>query len=163
MPRVAPVVPAEDDLLCEGCGYTLNGLPLEGNCPECGKPIPQSVGEHRILPAWEDPHRSIRGFFVTVSRLLFAPTNFYRTLITRRNADDDAFFAVVNWSVASFFFAMAAMGHFLWFGGMYWPMRIDRTIAPVPFFAVAIFLISMGTNWFAARLTHWEATYRGLR
>src|SRR3954464_620053 len=27
MSRIAPVVPAETDILCEGCGYTLNGLP----------------------------------------------------------------------------------------------------------------------------------------
>jgi hypothetical protein len=163
MSRVAPVVPSENDLLCEQCGYTLNGLPLEGNCPECGKPIRESVGEHRKLPAWEVSHRSIRALFATTSQVLFAPTNFFRTLITRRAADDDSFFAIVNWVVASIFFAMAAVGHFLWFGGMVWPVRLDRTIIPVPFLAVAVFLILMGTNSLAARLTHWEATYRGLR
>src|SRR5437016_840949 len=27
MPRIAPVVPPESSLLCEGCGYVLDGLP----------------------------------------------------------------------------------------------------------------------------------------
>jgi hypothetical protein len=29
-------VQASDYLLCLCCGYTLEGLPEEGNCPECG-------------------------------------------------------------------------------------------------------------------------------
>src|SRR5450432_208159 len=163
MPRVAPVVPAEADLLCEKCGYTLNGLPLTGNCPECGKPIAESIGEHRKLPAWEQPHRSVRGFFLTMYHVLFTPTNFFKTLITRRAADDDAIFAIINWGVASIFFAIAAMGHLLWFGGIVWPTQVERTIAPVPVIALLIFALLFGTTWLAARLTHWEASYRGYR
>src|SRR4051812_49598289 len=53
MTRVAPIVPAESDLLCEACGYTLNGLPEDSNCPECGKPIRESIGSERQVPRWE--------------------------------------------------------------------------------------------------------------
>lgn len=28
---------------CEGCGYSLHGVPSDGNCPECGKPIAEST------------------------------------------------------------------------------------------------------------------------
>ncbi len=42
--------PAESDLLCEFCGYILNGLQAtQGNCPECGKPTADSVEPgHRV-------------------------------------------------------------------------------------------------------------------
>src|SRR5439155_6058558 len=52
MTRVAPAIPAEADLLCEFCGYTLNGLPAESNCPECGMPIASSLGQKRTPPPW---------------------------------------------------------------------------------------------------------------
>lgn len=29
---------------CASCGYSLRGLAVEGNCPECGTPIVRSVG-----------------------------------------------------------------------------------------------------------------------
>ena len=49
------MVPAESDILCEGCGYTLNGLPEDGRCPECGKPVAESIDAARTAPAWEHP------------------------------------------------------------------------------------------------------------
>ncbi len=43
----------EWELLCEGCGYSIEGLPGEGVCPECGKPIVESVLEVRVGSAWQ--------------------------------------------------------------------------------------------------------------
>lgn len=37
----------EYTLLCEDCGYVIEGLPREGNCPECGKAVAQSLPERR--------------------------------------------------------------------------------------------------------------------
>jgi hypothetical protein len=34
-------------LLCERCGYSVEGLPREGACPECGKAIAESLPERR--------------------------------------------------------------------------------------------------------------------
>ncbi|WP_428937524.1 hypothetical protein [Fontivita pretiosa] len=44
IPSVATLVPDQSDLVCEGCGYALTALARQGNCPECGKPITESIG-----------------------------------------------------------------------------------------------------------------------
>src|SRR5437762_3803548 len=103
MTRVATIVPAETDLLCEGCGYTLNGLPETSNCPECGKPIRQSIGSDRVLPDWEqtsDQHRA-RAFRATTWNIIFRPTHFFRTLATRRDAEPAHAFARGHWLMAA--------------------------------------------------------------
>ncbi len=48
-PTLAGAV-VRDLLYCRRCGYSLRGLPAEGNCPECGTAIWQSV-IHTVDPA----------------------------------------------------------------------------------------------------------------
>ena len=44
---------ARPDPFCVHCGYTLTGLPEEGNCPECGRPFRMKVVEmFRRDPQW---------------------------------------------------------------------------------------------------------------
>lgn len=38
-----------EDLPCRGCQYNLRGLPHSGNCPECGKPIRNSLPRGKEL------------------------------------------------------------------------------------------------------------------
>lgn len=40
--------PRRDELLCESCGYALVGLEPSGACPECGRPIRESLPAHRV-------------------------------------------------------------------------------------------------------------------
>lgn len=41
-PNQGPAV-VSFDAWCNSCGYNLLGLPLNGNCPECSKPVDQSL------------------------------------------------------------------------------------------------------------------------
>ena len=40
-------------LLCEGCGYVIEGLPRNNVCPECGRSIESSLPEARIGTIWQ--------------------------------------------------------------------------------------------------------------
>jgi hypothetical protein len=68
----APAWRDEYTLLCERCGYVVEGLPTEGACPECGKPIAESLPERRTGSPWQrDP--TVRTLFVTWIVTLTAP------------------------------------------------------------------------------------------
>lgn len=51
-----PTAADPDALLCESCGYPIDRLPEEGNCPECGRPIARSLPSARRGSPWQqDP------------------------------------------------------------------------------------------------------------
>jgi hypothetical protein len=163
MPRVAPVVPDESDLLCEGCGYTLKGLPLTGNCPECGKPIQQSVGHHRLPIEWENwQRRSFRIFVRTTLAVIFRPAHFFQTLQTRRLNSGDSTFALIHWIIVSLLFACVAIAHLLNLTVSARP-ALGMWLGLIPLLALVILWLLALLTLLAAKLTQWEAAYRGIR
>src|SRR6266478_8084352 len=107
--------PAESDLLCEGCGYMLNGLPAGALCPECAKPAAESAPNLRQSASWEQVSSAgdiVRGVISTTLAVLFAPTAFYRTLATRQTRKRSRQFAGVHWVIVSLLFGIAAYYHF---------------------------------------------------
>lgn len=54
----------EYTLLCEDCGYVIEGLPREGQCPECGKAVAESLPERRdrVPGVWECLRHPVRCF-----------------------------------------------------------------------------------------------------
>src|SRR2546423_5058311 len=109
MVRVAPSVPEESALLCEGCGYVLNGLPGDSRCPECGRPIVESAGEHlRAPPVWEREGGSAAGRLLrTTVEVLFRPTRFYRNFTTRQPAGASRSFGRIHLGLASALIGLA--------------------------------------------------------
>jgi hypothetical protein len=63
----------EYTLLCETCGYVLEGLSHDGNCPECGTPIKESL-PHLARPGspWQQKP-SFRSLIDTCREMLYRP------------------------------------------------------------------------------------------
>lgn len=61
----------EFTLLCERCGYVIEGLPADGACPECGKPIAESLPEARVGSPWQQ--RGFRAWFATTRAMIRFP------------------------------------------------------------------------------------------
>lgn len=169
MTRVAPLVPAESDLLCEFCGYTLNGLPDGANCPECGMPVTASLGQKRTPPVWESAKSggklsSLRAFVTDSLSIIVRPTAFFRSVTTRGDVRRAARFGHVHWLLASILFGIAGSMHASAFSmsGL-WTARTFNGVLGAVLLAMIAYLGLWWTTWAAVRLTAWEAAYRGFR
>ena len=160
MPRVAPNVPSETDLLCEACGYMLNGLPPGGNCPECGTPIESSIAPIVRQPsAWERD----RAFLATTAEVIFHPSRFFRQTTTRGDLAAALRFGDIHTALASALFAAAAMLHTQILDFDTSPRTLTIDLLGWLFLTTATMAAMTLLTRFAARLTNWEATYRGYR
>ena len=160
----AAIIPDDADLLCESCGYTLKGLPLDGHCPECGKPIGESTGTHRRPPLWEQSadYPIFRRFFGTTLTLIVHPRRFYRTFQTRAPLQNAAGFARIHWTLISILFAITAFYHWDWYRTHILYRRPPSPLWMAPLL-VASYLLIVVTIRLSARLTVIEASYRGYR
>jgi hypothetical protein len=159
-------VPDASHWLCEGCGYVLEGLPADARCPECGKPTSESAAELRSVPLWERPWDAgiLHRFVATTIQVIFRPSVFYRSMATRDSRGRSARFAQIHTAVASVLFGIAAWLHLDWSApgsanaiGIAWPWWMAIVLSLLAYLFL-IFTIGM-----AARLTAWEAAYRGIR
>lgn len=164
MARVV-TIPAETDVLCERCGYVLNGLPPGANCPECGHSTAESAPELRQPSAWEQAQGlggRVKAFFRTTADAIFRTKPFFRHLSVSPHQSSRVF-AHFHWFFTSALFGAAMWMHLGWF----WPIP---DIVPAWAWRLGIIPLvgaaygaTIALNWLAARLTAWEAAYRGIR
>ena len=163
-------VPHESDTLCEGCGYVLNGLPENGRCPECGKLTAESAATFRMPPALElGPKSRAKAFCRVTFDCIFRPAKFFRSINVRPAGRESLLFARIHWLLAAILFGTCAWLHADLMGGL-GPMQVvtpamERTLflLTFPAFIIATYLFLAVINSIAARLTTFEATYRGIR
>ena len=157
-------LPDETSILCESCGYTLDGLPGGANCPECGQPANDSLADDgRRKCAWED-RASISTFLATTLAIIIAPRRFFRQMLSRSRDRKAEYFG--NWHIALQSLIFGATGGFHW----HWYYReilfkkyfgSEYTMAAL--MTAASLLSFIFINRLASRLTAWEARYRGIR
>ena len=85
------------NLLCETCGYPLPGPPhaARAACPECGRPVTDSLPERRPGAAWQ--HRTSPGGWTrTAAALARSPGRFFDTLSTRGGPGPDRLYLLIN-------------------------------------------------------------------
>jgi hypothetical protein len=157
-------VAADNSILCENCGYTLDNLPPGGNCPECGQPIAAStLLDGRSSTAWESGQTGkLNGFLRTSSLAVFRPAYFFRHTTTRNLLLPALRFAQVYWFAAAAMFSLAAWWYECWYAQVLagWPMLAAWWLLPMT--AISFFGL-WGITLLASRLTVWEGRYRGYR
>src|SRR5579862_2579350 len=163
------MLPAETDILCENCGYTLNGLSENGRCPECGVEIGVSISpDLRKPPVWEDPLAGPvwKRFIANSAQVIFTPKRFFRSLNSRGDIAPALNFAKIHWAIAGILLGIACWFHSLWS----WDYSLIHSrrpgwISPLILIGapIGIYLGISITQYVAARLTAWEAAYREYR
>lgn len=72
--------------MCEKCGYSIDGLPGAGSCPECGRPVAASLPAARAGTPWQRS-RTLGAWVRTNLRLLAHPSGVFGGMsIERRSA-----------------------------------------------------------------------------
>lgn len=159
-------IPASTDLLCEKCGYLLNGLPDDGVCPECGTPVAAStVASPRHPPAWEaGTDRPVGRFQFTAFSVLTHPKRFFRTMTAHGDAGRSIKFGRLALLPALLLNSKTIIMHFSIIR-IAWPSMLPVGVL-LPIFIVTPILVTL--SWlglYAAviRLTTLESKYWGMR
>ena len=170
MPQRSPP-PAESDLLCESCGYILNGLDAasmrDAVCPECGAPLADSIEPGRRRPAPIEEAWTPRTFWQTTWRAIAAKKRFYGALITRSDTPAVARFGRTHRRVAGGIFALAATFHAAWLAEEWGVRWTWPNLALLAGFGAILFALSLPALGYLTKLavflTATESRFWGMR
>jgi hypothetical protein len=162
--------PAETDLLCEACGYILNGLQAEqGNCPECGTPTRDSVEPGRRLESPIELQWSSAAFWATTARVLFQKRRFFRETRSRGDHPNVVRFGNVHRLLSGILLGMAGGVHSMWMAEtQLWVRRWDATsLSILAVVTIVLALLAYITLALVTRLATWltskEGAFWGMR
>ncbi|MBU0637431.1 MAG: hypothetical protein KKB50_01095 [Planctomycetes bacterium] len=96
---------------CNGCGYALTGLPLDGRCPECNHAVHASLPQTRQSPSWTQATRwSARPrAYIRTARAILRERDFFRTLAVYEAPQAATRFAICTCFVAGLVGALGSI------------------------------------------------------
>lgn len=156
--------PAETDLLCEHCGYILNGLEGgQGHCPECGEPTRDSVEPGRRVDSPIETEWSRRTFWLTTRRILLRKRRFFRETRTRGEHPNVARFGRMHRVLSGICLGVAGGFHAAWMAETRgWIIRWDGTsLAVLAVATVVMAIVAVLTLLLVTRLASWLTTKEG--
>jgi hypothetical protein len=158
-------IPPADAILCEECGYNLNGA--SGRCPECGAALERSTASGRTVTDWEAAPSPV-SWLHSRHAALWHPSRFAQTMMARAPRGRSFVFALLEFSITAAWLVMAAVQHLgvLSGRGVAMPPSFLEAADSWPLLLLAWLLTCaglLGLMWVTAWLTAWEAAYRGLR
>ncbi len=155
MPRETP--PDLSDTLCEACGYRLNGLPENGNCPECGQPVADStIASPRRDPMWETSPRT--GLFHTLKQVLLRPNHFFRTLALHEQTPQSRKLGIICIAVAAWMNMKTIAVHY--FITIYLSVAPDWLL-PLWVLPIVVLVLSFLAWWGVIQLVGYLTTLEG--
>lgn len=167
--------PAEGDLLCESCGYILNGLDAsarDGHCPECGEPLATSVDPSLRRPAPIETAWTAANFWRTTFSVLLRKRKFFRETLTRTGETPSVRrFGFVHRAIAGSLFGLAAGAHLAytadaqnWTTQPRWSTRDFVLIGGFTLVLVALSIALLhGVTRLAVWMTEKESRWWGMR
>ncbi len=147
------------DSLCETCGYRLQGLPPEGNCPECGTAIQASHPDHRPGLLWQQ-RQTLRTWWTTNWCVMMHPKQSFRRMNTGGSSDEEFMFFITNGFVASMIYIISWFGVVRRYGGP--PVGTESLpfcCSVFPAIAVLTFLEAIGITHFSGK-RGWRIPFR---
>lgn len=98
--------------LCEGCGYNLTMAPADSNCPECGRPVRESLAEHlRPGTPWQRRRAigRIAALLQTWRLALTRPRQLGAQMQVRTQASDHRWYFAIHLALFFAFYFTGAM------------------------------------------------------
>ena len=135
----------EFELLCERCGYSVDGLPGGGACPECGRAIAASVPGARVGTAWQRKP-GVAGWARTNLALLLRPRKTMRAVVVERARSMS--FARMNFLVGGALLAGGLCAASLEFGWMLHRV-LDTSREEAWAVRVGVMALTFGIGWAA--------------
>jgi hypothetical protein len=150
------------DALCESCGYALQTLRPDGDCPECGTPIDDSHPRHRTGPPWENL-ASLATWLATVRALARHPRQTFRRMRVdgspmrpRSFLANAAILTAIAWCVSRALLILIVPGWMTSAGSGLDALRITLEALIVFWSAIWLTYIEAAGVWYFSRRRDWR-------
>ncbi len=164
MPDPGPSRTPEFVPLCEKCGYVIESLPEDSDCPECGRPIASSLADARPGSPWQTGKgNGVARWLATAAAIMRRPSE----LFARIRIGDEGDAALMRWSllIASATLATVLAGAFLLDPGLGMSPAAAAAFAAMAWLLITIsgVLLLRGLTWIEERGLRFFGRRRGFR